>query len=87
MRALLLALLITGCSGIPVKCEIPEKEIKLEHSYYTECDKLPLVKENATFIDILSNHKEILEVYNRCQLKQHDSVTVLKVLTNRKEDK
>ena len=89
MRKILLVLLIlAGCATTPDPLPMPEpnKIIFLDREYFTECgDLLLLDTTKYSFEYILENVSDNAAIYRDCRLRQHNSILMLKKLTNTKD--
>ncbi len=86
---LVLFILLTGCSTLTDKlCKdalITDKTVHLDNKYYEECKPQNTLPDKATFDDVIVNTANNTAVFTACYDKQHNSIVIIKQLTNYKE--
>ena len=83
-KLLIICLLIGlgGCDYFSKPAIISQKTIKIDPRVLEQCEEIPLVPAPASWDDILTNHKEIVEQYYDCKQKQLNSTKLLKDIGN-----
>jgi hypothetical protein len=83
-KLLIICLLLglAGCSTFSKTAIISEKTVNLDARVLEQCKDIPLVDAQATWNDILTNHKNIVEQYYDCRQKQANSTKLLKEIGN-----
>lgn len=84
---LMIFLTLIGCDRFCKSPIISEKVVHVDSQILEQCEDLPLVSEQASWEDILVNHKDIVELYAKCRQRQLNSTKVIKEFANIKETK
>lgn len=90
MKKLLLIILFLTLIGCDRFCKTPiisEKSVHIDSQILEQCKDLPLISSQADWDEILTNHKDIVELYYECRQKQYNSTKVIKEFANIKETK
>ena len=85
MKKLLIICLLLGLSGCDYFSKdaiISEKVIKIDPRVLEQCKDIPVINTGATWSDILTNHKDVVEQYYDCRQKQSNSTKLLKEIGN-----
>lgn len=90
MKKLLILMLFLSLIGCDRFCKTPiisTKPVHINPQILEQCGDLPLVSTSADWNEILTNHKDIVELYYQCSQKQYNSTQVIKEFANIEESK